>query len=178
MGEAKVKAKYIANMPTEEIFTDPHRDHVDGIAYASKPLMINGKLVKDFWIRFENGIAVDCGAKENVEFLKDALFHDDRSRRLGEIALVSKKSPINKIGRLFYNGLIDENAASHLAFGSSFPTNIENGTDMDEGELLKHGVNVASCHHDFMVGTEHYHVEGITHDGKTVVIMDDGDFVL
>ena len=178
MGEAKVKAKYIANMPTEEIFTDPHRDHVDGIAYASKPLMINGKLVKDFWIRFENGIAVDCGAKENVEFLKDALFHDDRSRRLGEIALVSKKSPINQIGKLFYNGLIDENAASHLAFGSSFPTNIENGTDMDEEELLKHGVNVASCHHDFMVGTEHYHVEGITHDGKTVVIMDDGDFVL
>lgn len=178
MGEAKVKAKYIANMPTEEIFTDPHRDHVVGIAYASKPLMINGKLVKDFWIRFENGIAVDCGAKENVEFLKDALFHDDRSRRLGEIALVSKKSPINQIGKLFYNGLIDENAASHLAFGSSFPTNIENGTDMDEEELLKHGVNVASCHHDFMVGTEHYHVEGITHDGKTVVIMDDGDFVL
>ena len=140
--------------------------------------MINGKLVKDFWIRFENGIAVDCGAKENVEFLKDALFHDDRSRRLGEIALVSKKSPINQIGKLFYNGLIDENAASHLAFGSSFPTNIENGTDMDEEELLKHGVNVANCHHDFMVGTEHYHVEGITHDGKTVVIMDDGDFVL
>lgn len=178
MGDAKVQAPYIANMPTEEIFTDPHCDRVNGIAYASKPLIINGKLVKDFWIRFENGRAVDCGASQNVEFLKSALFADERSRRLGEIALVSKRSPINQIGRLFYNGLIDENAASHLAFGSSFPTNIKNGTDMSEEELIEHGVNVASCHHDFMVGTEHYHVEGITKDGEVVVIMDDGDFVI
>lgn len=178
MGVAKVRANYIANMPTEEIFTDPHCERVNGIAYASKPLIINGKLVKDFWIRFEDGRAVDCGASQNVEFLEKALFADERSRRLGEIALVSKQSPINRTGRLFYNGLIDENAASHLAFGSSFPTNIEGGTDMSEEELLKAGVNVASCHHDFMVGTEHYHVEGITHDGKTVVIMDDGDFVI
>ena len=178
MGEAKVQAPYIANMPTEEVFTDPDRNAVDGIAYASKPLIINGKLVKDFWIRFEKGVAVDCGASQNVEFLKAALYADDGSRHLGEVALVSKQSPINQIGRLFYNGLIDENAASHLAFGSSFPTNIQSGTDMSEEELLKHGVNIASCHHDFMVGTEHYHVEGITHEGKCVVIMDDGDFVI
>lgn len=178
MGEAKVQAPYIANMPTEEVFTNPDRNRVDGIAYASKPLIINGKLVKDFWIRFASGVAVDCGASQNVDFLKSALFADDGSRHLGEVALVSKQSPINQIGRLFYNGLIDENAASHLAFGSSFPTNIQGGTDMSEEELLKHGVNIASCHHDFMVGTEKYHVEGILHDGTRVVIMDDGDFVI
>ncbi len=178
MGEANVRAKYIANMPTEEIFTDPHCDKVNGIAYASKPLVINGKLVKDFWIKFEDGLAVDCGASQNVEFLKDALFHNERTRRLGEVALVSKQSPINQMHRLFYNGLIDENAASHLAFGSSFPTNIQDGITMSEEELIKHGVNVASSHHDFMVGTKHYHVEGITKDGKVVVIMDDGDFVI
>ena len=79
---------------------------------------------------------------------------------------------------MFYNGLIDENAASHLAFGSSFPTNIQGGTDMSEEELIKHGVNIAACHHDFMVGTEKYHVEGILNDGTSVVIMDDGDFVI
>lgn len=177
-GDSKVKAKYIANMPTEEIFTDPHCDSVNGIAYASKPLIINGKLVKDFWIRFENGLAVDCGASQNVEFLKNALFKDERTRRLGEVAFVSKRSVINQTGRLYYNGLIDENAASHLAFGTSFPSNIKGGSNMNTEELIAHGVNVASCHNDFMVGTEDYHVEGITHDGKVVVIMDHGDFVL
>lgn len=177
-GDSKAPAKYIANMPTEEIFCDPHCDTVNGIAYASKPLIISGKLVKDFWIKFENGLAIDCGASQNVEFLRNALFKDDRTRRLGEVALVSKQSVINQIGRLFYNGLIDENAASHLAFGASFPSNIKGGTAMSEEELMKNGVNVASCHNDFMVGTENYHVEGITHDGKVVVIMDKGDFVI
>lgn len=177
-GDSKVKAKYIANMPTEEIFTDPHCDSVNGIAYASKPLIINGKLVKDFWIRFENGLAVDCGASQNVEFLRNALFKDDRTRRLGEVAFVSKQSVINQTGRLYYNGLIDENAASHLAFGTSFPSNIKGGSNMSTDELIAHGVNVASSHNDFMVGTEEYHVEGITHDGQVVVIMDHGDFVI
>jgi aminopeptidase len=178
MGSTNVRAKYIANMPTEEIFTDPHCDKVNGIAYASKPLIINGKLVKDFWIKFEDGRAIDCGASENVEFLKSALYRDERTRRLGEVALVSKQSPINQMQRLFYNGLIDENAASHLAFGSSFPTNVKDGIKMSEDELIQHGVNVACSHNDFMVGTEHYHVEGITKDGEVVVIMDDGDFVI
>lgn len=178
MGSNLTKVPYVANMPTEEIFTDPHRMMVNGIAYASRPLIISGKLVKDFWIRFENGLAVDCGASENKEVLENALMKDEFTRRLGEVALVSKKSPITQMNRIYYNGLIDENAASHLAFGQSFSSNIKNGTNMSKEELLAAGVNDASCHHDFMVGTPEFDVVGIKHDGTKVQIMKEGDFVL
>lgn len=178
MGDSLVKVPYVANMPTEEVFTDPHRELANGIAYASYPLMMSGKLVKDFWIRFENGLAVDCGASENLECLQAALFKDDYTRRLGEVALVSKNSPITKMNRVFYNGLIDENAASHLAFGQSFSSNIKNGSKMSEEELLAHGVNVASCHNDFMIGTPKMKVTGIRKDGTVVKVMEEGDFVL
>lgn len=178
MGESLTKVSYVANMPTEEIFTDPHRERVNGIAYASRPLMMSGKLVKDFWIRFENGLAVECGASENKVCLEDALMKDDFTRRLGEVALVSKNSPITKMNRIFYNGLIDENAASHLAFGQSFSSNVKNGMKMTKEELIAHGVNDASCHHDFMIGTPGMKVVGKTKDGKEVLIMLEGDFVL
>ncbi len=178
MGSSKVRAAYVANMPTEEIFTDPNRFHVNGIAYASRPLIISGKLVKDFWIKFEDGLAVECGASENKEVLEDVLMKDEFTRRLGEVALVSKRSPITQMNRIFFNGLIDENAASHLAFGQSFPSNIKGGSDMTSEELLAAGVNNASCHHDFMVGTPNYNVVGIRHDGTKVQVMEEGDFVL
>ncbi|MBO7697660.1 MAG: aminopeptidase, partial [Erysipelotrichaceae bacterium] len=149
-----------------------------GIAYASFPLMMSGKLVKDFWIRFKDGKAIDCGASENVEMLKDALFKDETTRQLGEVALVSKQSPIRKLGRIFYNGLIDENAACHLAFGSSFPDCVKGGTDMSEEELKSIGVNFSVSHNDFMIGTDDIKVVGITHEGKEVTVMEHGDFVI
>ena len=178
MGEQKVNAPYVANMPTEEVFTDPDFRSVNGIAYASFPLMMSGKLVKDFWIRFKDGKAIECGASENVEMLKDALFKDETTRQLGEVALVSKQSPIRKLGRIFYNGLIDENAACHLAFGSSFPDCVKGGTDMSEEELKSIGVNFSVSHNDFMIGTDDIKVVGITHDGKEVTVMEHGDFVI
>lgn len=178
MGSSLTRVPYVANMPTEEIFTDPHRLGVNGIAYASRPLIISGKLVKDFWIRFKDGLAIECGASENKEALEDALMKDDFTRRLGEVALVSKNSPITKMNRIYYNGLIDENAASHLAFGQSFSSNIKNGTSMSKQQLLEAGVNDASCHHDFMVGTPMFDVVGERHDGTKVQIMKEGDFVL
>ena len=169
---------YCANMPTQEVFTDPDYRTVNGIAYASFPLMISGKLVKDFWIRFENGRAVDCGASENVEFLKNVLYENERTRYLGEVALVSKQSPIRQMNCVFMNGLIDENAACHLAFGQSFSSNIQGGTLMSDEELLENGVNVASSHHDFMIGTEETKIVGIKEDGSEVVIMEHGDFTM
>lgn len=178
MGESLTPVSYVANMPTEEVFTDPHRLSVNGKAVASRPLMMSGKLVKDFWIEFKDGLAVDCGASENVEVLKDALFKDEYTRRLGEVALVSKQSVITQMNRIFFNGLIDENAASHLAFGSSFPSNVKDGTTMSKEELESVGVNSASSHHDFMIGTPEFNVVGITHDGETIQIMEHGDFVL
>jgi len=178
MGASLTKVPYVANMPTEEIFTDPHRAKVNGIAYASKPLIISGKLVKDFWIRFKDGLAIECGASENKEALENALMKDDFTRRLGEVALVSKNSPITKMNRIYFNGLIDENAASHLAFGQSFSSNILNGAKMSKQQLLEAGVNDASCHHDFMVGTPEFNVVGIKEDGTEIQIMEKGDFVL
>lgn len=176
MGDSLVKVPYVANMPTEEIFTDPHRLYVNGIAYASRPLTISGKLVKDFWIKFEDGLAVDCGASENAEALRDLLMRDEYTRRLGEVALVSKNSPITQMNRVYYNGLIDENAASHLAFGQSFSSNIKGGASMSKEELLEAGVNNASVHCDFMIGTPMFDVTGIKEDGTEVKIMTEGDF--
>jgi len=178
MGAAKVNAPYVANMPTEEVFTDPDFRSVNGIVYASFPLFINGKLVKDFSLTFRDGKAVDCAASEGVEFLRAALFRDENTRQLGEIALVSKKSPIRQMGRIFYNGLIDENAACHLAFGSSFPDCVKGGPDMTEEELYALGVNHAVSHNDFMFGTDELKVVGTTHDGREVTIMEHGDFVI
>ena len=178
MGDSLVSEPYVANMPTEEIFTDPDYRSVNGIAYASFPLMMSGKLVTDFSITFKDGKAVDCHASNNEELLRDALFKNEGTRRLGEVALVSKKSPIKQMDRVFYNGLIDENAACHLAFGQSFSSNIKGGAKMSEEELLANGVNVATSHNDFMIGTLDTKVVGTTYDGKEVVIMEHGDFVI
>lgn len=178
MGSSKVKEPYVANMPTEEIFTDPDYRSVNGIAYASFPLMMSGKLVTDFSITFKDGMAVDCHASDNEDLLWDALFKNETTRRLGEVALVSKNSPIKQMNRIFYNGLIDENAACHLAFGQSFSSNIKNGVSMSDQELLEHGVNVATSHNDFMIGTPETKVVGITYDGRNIVIMEHGDFVI
>lgn len=178
MGEGLTKVPYCANMPTEEVFTVPNRFTTNGIAYASRPLLVSGKMVKDFWIRFENGLAVDCGASEGANVLRAQLFKDENTRRLGEVAFVSKQSAITRLNRVYYNGLIDENAASHLAFGSSFPSNIKNGTKMSREELLAAGVNDASSHNDFMIGTLDMKVVGTTYDGKEIMIMEEGDFVL
>ena len=135
-------------------------------------------MVKDFWIRFENGLAVDCGASEGADVLRKQLFTDENTRRLGEVALVSKQSAITKLNRVYFNGLIDENAASHLAFGSSFPSNIKGSANMTQEELMAIGVNYAVSHNDFMIGTLDMHVVGTTYDGKEIVIMDEGDFVI
>ncbi len=172
------KVSYVANMPTEEVFTDPDCFSTNGIVYASYPLLIAGKVVSDFSITFKDGIAIDCSAKSNVDLLKDALFKEEGTSRLGEVALVSKKSPINQMQRIFYNGLIDENAVSHLAFGSSFPGCIKNGLNMTKEELLRKGVNSAVSHNDFMIGTDEFKVVGIKANNEEVVIMQNGDFVI
>ncbi len=178
MGSSTSTVPYVANMPTEEIFTDPHKYMTNGIAYGSRPLLINGKLVKGFSITFKDGKAVDCNAEENETLLRAQLFRDESSCYLGEVALVSKRSPITQMNKVFCCGLMDENAASHLAFGQSFSTNVKNGTNMTDEELESIGVNVAKNHNDFMIGTPDFHVTGVTADGEEVVIMDHGDFTI
>lgn len=165
------------NMPTEEIFTTPHRSGVNGKVVASKPLDYNGTLIKDFWFVFEDGKVVDYDAKAGKEALKSLVEFDEGSCRLGEVALVPFASPISQSGILFYNTLFDENASCHLALGSAYPANIEHGTEMSEEELLAHDVNQSYTHVDFMFGNEDMEVIGQCVDGTEVSIFKEGNFV-
>lgn len=178
ISSGKHNVRYVANMPTEEVFTDPHCFKVNGIVYASRPLLMSGKLVTDFNISFKDGYAIDCFALNNEDVLRDALFKQEGTRRLGEVAFVSKRSPINQMKRVFFNGLIDENASSHLAFGASFPNCVKNGLNLNKEELLALGVNVAISHNDFMIGTDEMKVVGVKHNGQEIVIMEHGDFAI
>lgn len=166
-----------ANIPTEESFTTPDRNRVDGIVYNSLPLNNNGRLIDKFWLRFEKGLVVDFDAEVGKEALEELLNTDPNSRRIGEIALVSYDSPISNLGTLFYNTLFDENASSHIALGRGYPL-IASGGTMTKEELLDRGVNQALIHVDFMFGTKDLKAVGITKDGKEIDVIVDGNIVL
>lgn len=163
-------------MPTEEIFSMPKRDGVNGIVYASRPLLYNGTMINDFWIRFKDGKAVEFDAKEGLDALTELINFDEGSSYLGEVALVPYHSPISESGILFYNTLFDENASCHLALGDAYPMNIENGTKMSEEELKQAGANSSLTHVDFMFGNEDMCITG-NKDGKEIPVFKDGDFV-
>lgn len=167
--------EFIPNMPTEEIFTSPKRDAVNGIVYSSKPLVVQGNIVNNFCFEFENGRIVNIRAEEGLEYLESAVNTDEGSHYLGEAALVPVDSPISESGLLFYSTLFDENAACHLAFGASYPT-IKGASDMTEDERFKRGLNKSMTHNDFMIGTPDLSVIGVTHDGKEIPVFVDGKF--
>lgn len=170
--------KFVANMPTEEVFTLPHREKVNGKIVSSYPLNHDGNLIKDFWFEFKDGIVVDYGAGENVEMLTEILEQDPESKMLGEVALVPYDSPISNLNLLFYNTLFDENAACHFALGEAYPICIEGGEDMSVDELKAKGANVSMTHVDFMVGTSDLEIIGVTTDGESIQIFKDGNFVI
>lgn len=166
------------NIPTEEVFCMPDKDNVNGIVYASRPLSYNGKVIENFWFRFENGRVVDFGAEKEQEALQQLLDFDEGSRHLGEVALVPYDSPISKSGILFFNTLYDENAACHLALGASYPENLQGGVNMSREELKEHGANSSRQHEDFMFGTADLNADGLTSDGKTIPVFRNGSFVI
>lgn len=166
------------NMPTEESFTMPDNQNVNGVVYSTKPLNFNGKLIDEFWLEFKDGKVVDFDAKKEKETLASLLDTDEGSRRIGEIALISHSSPISQSNILFYNTLFDENASCHMALGEAYPMNLKNGTEMSKEELVKHNANSSILHEDFMFGSEDMSAIGITYDGKEVDIIVDGDIVL
>ena len=165
------------NMPTEEYFCMPLKKGVEGIVYASKPLSYNGKVIEDFWFRFENGKVVDFNAKKEKEALKQLLEFDEGSSYLGEVALVPYDSPVSKSGILFFDTLYDENAACHLALGRPYPENIKGGEQMSKEELEAHGANDSLQHEDFMFGTKEMDIDGICKDGSVVPVFRKGNFV-
>ena len=165
------------NMPTEECFCMPEKTATEGIVYSSKPLNYNGKLIEDFWLRFENGKVIDYDAKKGKDTLKQLLSFDEGSSYLGEVALVPYDSPVSRCKVLFLNTLYDENAACHLALGRPYPENLKGGNDMSKEELAVHGANDSMQHEDFMFGTEDMSVDGITEDGTVVPVFRNGNFV-
>ncbi|MHB0935349.1 MAG: aminopeptidase [Armatimonadota bacterium] len=168
--------QFSANIPTEEIFTAPHRDRADGIVKGSKPLLYNGILIQDLSLTFKDGRVVDFSARENAETLGHLLETDEGSRHLGEIALVPYDSPISNMGILFYNTLFDENAACHFALGEAYPTTI-GGEDRSEEALKQKGLNTSLSHEDFMVGAADTNIDGITASGERIPVFRDGNFV-
>ena len=166
----------LVNYPTEEVFTSPTCDSANGIVYASKPLSYNDNLINDFWIKFRDGVAIDCGAKEGLNILKGIISSAANSNRLGEVALVEYDSPISKSNMIFYETLFDENASCHIALGDSFPECIENGINLDKEELIKNKLNQCKNHVDFMIGTKDLEITGITADNKEIKIFENGNF--
>ncbi|MBQ6540213.1 MAG: aminopeptidase [Oscillospiraceae bacterium] len=169
------KIPFCANIPTEEIFGAPLKTGVDGVVYASKPLVINGTIVDKFSFRLEKGKIVDVQAEVGLEMLKSAIAVDEGASYLGEVALVPYHSPISQSGLLFYNTLFDENAACHIAFGEGYAC-VKGGTEMTRDELTAAGINDSIMHEDFMVGTPDLSVIGVTKDGRRIPVMVDGDF--
>ena len=157
---------YFPNMPTEEVFTTPDRLRADGIVYSALPLVHQGQVVRDFWMRFEEGRVVEFDAAQGADVLRHIIETDENACRLGECALISKNTPIRETGLLFYDTLYDENASCHLALGMGFPECVEGGYDMTPDELLAHGVNRSHTHVDFMIGAEDLNVWGARADGS------------
>jgi aminopeptidase len=164
------------NLPTEEVFTLPHKDKADGVVTASRPLNLQGNLVEDFSLTFENGRGVKVSARKGEEILQKLIETDENAGRLGEAALVPNSSPISQRGHLFYNTLFDENAACHIALGNAYRDTVKGGTEMSKEELLSHGANQSLIHVDFMIGSAEMDIDGIRADGAREAIMRKGEW--
>ena len=168
--------EFMANMPTEEVFTAPDSRRVDGYVSSTKPLSYAGTIISGMKFTFKDGKVVDFSAEQGEEALKNLLAIDEGAKHLGEVALVPDPSPISQSGLIFYNTLFDENASNHLAFGSAYAFNLQGGTEMSGGELAEAGLNRSQTHVDFMVGSDKMNIDGIKEDGTIVPVFRNGDW--
>ncbi len=164
------------NIPSEEVFTTPHRAKVDGHVRSTKPLSYGGTLIQDIAVRFEAGRIVEATARTGQDVLNKVLDTDEGARRLGEVALVPHSSPIAAIGLLFYNTLYDENAACHIAIGQAYRTCIENGVGMSDADLAAHGANSSLIHIDWMIGSGEVDIDGVLPGGSSEPVMRKGEW--
>ncbi|MFC7060871.1 aminopeptidase [Halobacillus seohaensis] len=166
------------NIPTEEVFTMPHKYGIQGTVSSTKPLSYGGNLIENFSLIFEHGKVVDYTAESGEETLKHLLESDDGSKRLGEVALVPNESPISQSGHIFFNTLYDENASCHLALGKAYPTNVKDGSSMTKEQMDEKGVNDSFVHEDFMMGSAELDIDGETQDGNYEPIFRNGKWTI
>ena len=169
--------EYIANIPTEELFTSPLKTGVNGVVYSSMPLVNDGAIIDKFCFVVKEGKIVECRAEKGEEELKAAITVDEGASYFGEVALVPYDSPISNQKILFYNTLFDENAACHIAFGEAYPC-LEGGQKMTKEELKARGLNDSITHVDFMIGTADLSIVGTTEDGREIPVFVDGNFAI
>jgi aminopeptidase len=168
---------FAPNLPTEEVFTMPHKDRVDGVVRSTKPLSYGGTLIENFSVRFEAGRAVDVEAERNEAVLQRLIEMDPGAARLGEVALVPHSSPVAQTGRLFYNTLFDENAASHVALGAAYKFTLRGGEAMSDDEFEGAGGNRSATHVDFMIGSADLDVDGMLPGGASEPLMRKGEWI-
>lgn len=169
---------FTANMPTEEVFSCPDRNAVNGKIVAALPLCRNGQIIDKFWFEFNNGRIVNYGAEQGYDNLKTIIETDEGSHYLGEIALVGYNSPIRNLETMFYETLFDENASCHFAIGDCYPTCLQGGGNMNKEELAEHGLNSSLEHVDFMVGTNDLEITATTECGNVLKIFENGEWVI
>jgi aminopeptidase len=177
-GESQTPARipFIANFPTEEVFTMPHKEQAEGMVSSTKPLSYGGVLIEDFSLTYRQGRVVQVTAKKGEVVLKRLIETDEGAARLGEVALVPHSSPISQSGLLFYNTLFDENASNHIALGRAYRFCIAGGVAMSDEAFAAAGGNDSLAHVDFMIGSEAMNVDGLTADGQTEAVMRNGEW--
>ncbi|GAB6989316.1 aminopeptidase [Paenibacillus pini] len=169
---------FVANMPTEEVFTAPLKTGVNGTVSSTKPLSYGGNIIDRFSITFENGRIVNVSAEEGQETLEHLVAMDEGSHYLGEVALVPHQSPISDSNILYFNTLFDENASNHLAIGSAYAFCLEGGKDMNQEQLAEHGLNTSVTHVDFMIGSGEMDIFGVTADGQEEPVIKKGNWAI
>jgi aminopeptidase len=167
-----------ANIPTEEVFTAPHKDRVDGTLCSTKPLSYQGSLIDGIRVRFEAGRIVEMTADKGEDAFRNLIATDEGAARLGEVALVPHSSPISASGIIFNNTLFDENAASHVAVGQSYTENIRDGSKLSKQELAARGANASLVHVDWMIGSGELDIDGILPDGTSQALMRKGEWAI
>lgn len=164
------------NIPTEEVFTMPHKDRVDGILSSTKPLSYQGTFIEGIKVRFEGGRIVESHADKGADIFRTMIGTDEGAARLGEVALVPHSSPISASGIVFNNTLFDENAACHIAVGQSYSDTLANGGSMSKDALAAAGANASLIHVDWMIGSGVLDIDGVSADGRTEPLMRKGEW--
>ncbi|OHX51610.1 peptidase M29 [Planococcus salinarum] len=167
---------FIANMPTEEVYTVPLKNGADGVVRNTKPLVYQGNIIDGFTLTFEGGKIIKAQAEKGEELLREMISSDEGAAYLGEVALVPHQSPISDSGLLFFNTLFDENASNHLAIGDSYPTCYAGARDLERSQLAEIGLNTSIVHEDFMIGSAEMDIDGIKADGSKIPVFRKGNW--